>query len=161
LKPKIKTKGLKETFKRLKDISAKVDFEVKQATRDAGDAVASIAKSRAPVNTGDLRNSIQNNMFIDSENKKYIATIGSRLKYSEYVEFGTRGHRTNNGTETFRASLKRWAYLKGLSKWWYAIYLKIVRRGTKKQPYLLPAYYKVKPIFLQRIKAIAGRAGKK
>ena len=68
-----------------KDIQENVLNEVNASALN----VQSNAKKYAPVNLGQLRNSIQ--LKEELTNGKLVFTIGSKLSYAPYIEFGTGG----------------------------------------------------------------------
>lgn len=68
-----------------KDIQENVLYEVNASALN----VQSNAKKYAPVNLGQLRNSIQ--LKEELTNGKLVFTIGSKLSYAPYIEFGTGG----------------------------------------------------------------------
>jgi len=89
------------------------------------------AKKRAPVDTGRLRGSI------GSEFAPLWAVVGSKLAYAPHVEFGTRPHFPPP------RALQPWAKRHGFPAGNAGAFLvarAIAWRGTKPQPYLLPAF---------------------
>lgn len=67
-----------EQFKRL------LDSKKEEILREAGQFVSGEAKLRAPVDTGELRDSLKEQMNGDSQ-----VDIGTVVEYSDYVELGT------------------------------------------------------------------------
>lgn len=88
------------------------------------------AKEKAPVDTGRLRNSI------GREVETYRAIVGTNLAYARPVEFGSKPHFPP------LSALQPWARRHGFPKGNAGAYLvagAIARRGTKAQPFLIPA----------------------
>jgi HK97 gp10 family phage protein len=145
------------------------------------------AKQAAPVDTGRLRSSISTVEMIgattagaygmtSSSANEFTVTVGPNVEYGPYVEFGTRPHwppiaailewvkrkglgamRTSKKTgKTYRgrgvavdAAQKSIAFL---------IARAISRRGTRPQPYLVPAFLRRLQIFTERLQGIIRRA---
>ena len=90
------------------------------------------------VNTGHLRRSISTKMG-DME-----ATIHtSNLKYAPMVEFGTRPH-------IIRAKNKKALYWKGAAH----PVKQVNHPGSKAKPYLIPAFEKEIPYFVEKLKEV-------
>ena len=90
------------------------------------------------VNTGHLRRSISTKMG-DME-----ATIHtSNLKYAPMVEFGTRPH-------IIRAKNKKALYWKGATH----PVKQVNHPGSKAKPYLIPAFEKEIPYFVEKLKEV-------
>ena len=116
------------------DNSAEVLAALKDATNRAleecGLIAEGYAKKLAPVDTGNLRNSISHRVSEDT------AYIGTPTKYAPYVEFGT-GKYVAGGRPT------PWAYQDEKGNWHRT-------QGIKPQPFIKPAvsdhketYYKI------------------
>ena len=88
------------------------------------------AKERSPVDTGRLRSSITHQVASAE------ATVGTRLIYAPWVEFGTKPH-----WPPMRA-MQPWAKRHGFPAGKVGAFLvarAIAKHGTKPQPYLRPA----------------------
>lgn len=104
--------------------------ECKEALNDAlvralekcGLVAEAYAKQLCPVDTGNLRNSI--NHAVDPEEP--AAYIGSNVEYAAYVELGTGAENYPGGRPT------PWAYKDGNGNWH-------TTRGNPAKPYLVPA----------------------
>ena len=94
-----------------------VDFKVEEC----GLVAEGYAKKLAPVDTGNLRNSISHK--VDPEEPAVY--IGSNTSYAAYQEFGT-GIYTEGGRDT------PWVYQDEKGNWHWT-------RGNKAQPFLKPA----------------------
>lgn len=102
---------------------------VKQAMNEAilralercGMQAEGYAKDLAPVDTGNLRNSISHR--VDESDK--VVYIGTNAEYAAYVELGT-GIYTEGGRQD------PWVYQDEEGRWHHT-------RGQKPQPYLVPA----------------------
>lgn len=107
------------------DAADEVDDAIERALLKTALAIESDAKRLAPVDTGNLRKSIEARQVSPS---KYV--IGTPLEYAPYVEYGTGPHLiTSNGEDplTFKVD-GQW-----ISKH------QIDHPGTPAQPYLRPA----------------------
>lgn len=72
-----------------KEFLQKLYVAENRALSQIGEKVTEDAKYACPIDTGRLRDSIRNNVnFDDTDNPK--VQIGSDLKYSTFVELGTR-----------------------------------------------------------------------
>lgn len=94
---------------------------VEKALEECGLVAEGYAKKLAPVDTGNLRNSISHK--VDPEEPAVY--IGSNTKYAAYQEFGT-GIYTEGGRDT------PWVYQDEKGNWHWT-------RGNKAQPFLKPA----------------------
>jgi len=91
----------------------------------------SVAKSKVPVDTGKLQESIQGKV------KYPAAIVFSPLDYASHVEYGTRGGAPTGRRYPPINKLRAWASSHGVNPW-YLMY-KIGRDGTKAQPFIKPA----------------------
>lgn len=94
---------------------------VEKALEECGLVAEGYAKKLAPVDTGNLRNSISHK--VDPEEPAVY--IGSNSLYAAYQEFGT-GIYTDGGRDT------PWVYQDEKGNWHWT-------RGNKAQPFLKPA----------------------
>ena len=94
---------------------------VEKALEECGLVAEGYAKKLAPVDTGNLRNSISHK--VDPEEPAVY--IGSNTEYAAYQEFGT-GIYTEGGRDT------PWVYQDEKGNWHWT-------RGNKAQPFLKPA----------------------
>lgn len=95
-----------------------------RALERCGQQAVGYAKDLAPVDTGNLRNSITHKV-VDSEPAAYI---GTNTEYAAYVEFGTGHYSTIGGGTTKR----KWAYMGDDGKMH-------IGKPMKAQPFLKPA----------------------
>lgn len=86
--------------------------------------IQSQAKALVPVDTSNLKTSIDNKIVVS----KLEAYIGTNCEYAIYVEFGT-GEFAENG----QGRKGGWVYINTEGK-------AVFTRGMKSQPYLRPAY---------------------
>ncbi len=146
-----RVKGEKELIKALsafgrqgrKVIGRTVQLTSLNATRNA--------KDNAPANNGQLKNGIINKK-ISTYSAKTVATE----PYSAYQEFGTGKqvsvpaefrdmaikfkNRSKGSFEQGLASIRAWAINKGIDeKAAYPIFMAILRRGLRPQPFMYPA----------------------
>ena len=94
---------------------------VEKALEECGLVAEGYAKKLAPVDTGNLRNSISHK--VDPEEPAVY--IGTNSSYAAYQEFGT-GIYTEGGRDT------PWVYQDEKGNWHWT-------RGNKAQPFLKPA----------------------
>lgn len=94
---------------------------VEKALEECGLVAEGYAKKLAPVDTGNLRNSISHK--VDPEEPAVY--IGTNSSYAAYQEFGT-GIYTEGGRDT------PWVYQDAKGNWHWT-------RGNKAQPFLKPA----------------------
>ena len=130
--------GLDALIKRLGKLSPLIAKEVAMEVNASALAIQSKAKRDVVVDNGILRNSIQLKEI--NKGDKVIYTVGSRLKYAPYVEFGTGG--TVNvpaGYEDFAIQFKG----KGIRK-----------INLRPRPYLIPAFESEIPILRKNIQNV-------
>lgn len=87
-----------------------------------GEFGVSYSKSIVPVDTGNLKNSIDYKV----DEKSLSVTIGTNVEYAPYVEFGT-GEKAESG----KGRKGGWFYKDESGKLWFT-------RGQKPQPFLRP-----------------------
>lgn len=124
-------KGMPELIQNLRDL----EVHIPDALASAGmfamtENVETVAKERAPIDTGRLKADIHT-MVIEKNQKAVTVQTGTNLIYAPYVEFGTgRYAAKGNGRQT------PWTYLyrghKGRQGY-------RVTRGQRPQPFLTPA----------------------
>lgn len=123
--------------------------------------IARGARQRAPVNEGALRASIQ------PGGSDGIYTVSASANYAAYIEFGTRARvsvpadlqdyanqfmgKGEGGNA--KEMIYRWCKSKGIpQEAWYHIFLAIMFKGIKPQPFLFPAVDEETPKFYERLK---------
>jgi HK97 gp10 family phage protein len=133
-----KIEGLDALIKRLGKLSPKIAKEVAMEVNASALAIQSKAKRDVVVDNGILRNSIQLKEI--NQGLKVIYTVGSRLKYAPYIEFGTGGLvSVPVGFEDFAIKFKG----KGVRK-----------INLRARPYLIPAFESQIPILRKNIKKV-------
>ena len=101
----LKVNGMDKLFNDLNKLSEKIKLEVALEINASALNIQSNAKKNAPVNFGVLRNSIE--LKEELGDGKLIYTVGSKLSYAPYVEFGTGGKVTiPSGYENFAQQFK-------------------------------------------------------
>ena len=95
-----------------------------RALERCGQQAEGYAKDLAPVDTGNLRNSISHKV-VDSEPAAYI---GTNSEYAAYVEFGTGQYSSIGGGTT----KTHWVYMGDDGEWH-------IGKPRKPKPYLKPA----------------------
>ena len=81
--------GIEELTNKLENLTNKIEEDLLNETNSSALLIQSNAKRYAPVNMGALRNSIQ--LTEESNKGKLVFTVGSKLSYAPYMEFGTGG----------------------------------------------------------------------
>lgn len=101
----LQVNGMDKLFNDLNKLSEKIKLEIALEINASALNIQSNAKKNAPVNFGILRNSIQ--LKEELGNGKLTYTVGSKLSYAPYVEFGTGGKVTiPSGYENFAGQFK-------------------------------------------------------
>ena len=163
--------GFDNLYNKFNSISEKAKVEVKNEFNASALKIQSTAKRLAPVNFGQLRNSIY--LKETGGNNNFIFTVGASAKYAPYVEFGTGGKvSVPNDFQAYAMKFKGqkggtfkemidaltlWVQRKGIvgkndKSTAYAIAISILRKGIRPQPFLIPAFEQEKPKLLKRIK---------
>jgi HK97 gp10 family phage protein len=163
--------NISEVSAKLQSLDKKVQQDVKDEINASALNIQSGAKRLAPVNLGQLRNSI----YLKEKTIKdgYVFTIGSSASYAPYVEFGTGGkvsipkgfEQLASGFKGKKAgtfkdmvqALTLWVRRKGIGggkdkSVAYAIAISILRKGMRPQPFLIPAFEIEKPKMINNIK---------
>lgn len=136
-----KIEGLDALIKRLGKLPIEIEKEVAEEVNASALAIQSKAKKSVAANStdnGTLLGSIQ--LVSVLKDKRILYTVGSRLKYAPYVEFGTGG--TVNvpaGYEDFAIQFKG----KGIRK-----------VNLRPRPYLIPAFESEIPILRKNIQNV-------
>jgi HK97 gp10 family phage protein len=133
-----KIEGLDALIKRLGKLAPEIAKEVAMEVNASALAIQSKARRDVVVDNGILRNSIQ--LKEVNTGDKIMYTVGSRLKYAPYVEFGTGG--TVNvpaGYEDFAIQFKG----KGIRK-----------INLRPRPYLIPAFESEIPVLRKNIQNV-------
>jgi HK97 gp10 family phage protein len=165
--------GFAELYKKFKTLDEKAKGEVKKEFNASALKIQSTAKRLAPVNFGQLRNSIV--LTESGKGTDFIFKVTATAKYAPFVEFGTGGKVSvpSNYTEyaarfkgktgsTFKQMIEAimlWVQRKGISgkndrSTAYLIARSILRKGLRPQPFLIPAFEQEKPKLIKRIKEI-------
>ena len=136
-----KIEGLDALIKRLGKLPIEIEKEVAEEVNASALSIQNKAKKSVAANStdnGTLLGSIQ--LVSVLKDKRILYTVGSRLKYAPYVEFGTGG--TVNvpaGYEDFAIQFKG----KGIRK-----------INLRPRPYLIPAFESEIPILRKNIQNV-------
>lgn len=164
--------NLSDVLKKLETLDAKVQEGVKDEISASALNIQSGAKKLAPVNFGQLRNSIY--LKEQKVEKGIVFTVGAKASYAPYVEFGTGGKvsipagfeelagsfkgRKGGKFEDMVEALMKWGLAKGYIQSGkgarqHAFYmaLKILKNGLRPQPFLIPAFETEKPKLIKNI----------
>ena len=106
-----------------KEVSDNIKAALLRGLETCGLVAEGYAKKLAPVDTGNLRNSITH--MVDEQEP--AAIIGTDSEYGAYVELGTGIYAEGGGGRP-----TPWAYQDAKGNWHYT-------RGNKAQPFLKPA----------------------
>jgi hypothetical protein len=133
-----KIEGLDALIKKLGKLPIEIEKEVANEVNASALAIQSKAKRDVKVDNSTLRSSIQ--LMSIFEDKRIIYSVGSRLKYAPYVEFGTGGLVTiPAGYEDFAIQFRG----KGIRK-----------INLRPRPYLIPAFESEIPILRKNIQNV-------
>ena len=161
--------GIKELEGKLIKLSTVLKVDVSDEINASALKIENQAKRLAPINLGQLRNSIALTKDVD-----LTYTVAANASYAAYVEFGT-GPQTSvpsdfkSYAEQFKGksggkfkdmieALTLWIKRKGIGNGKndkglaYVIALSILRKGMRAQPFLVPAYEMEKPKLIKRLK---------
>jgi len=166
LKFKVDIKNLNKVLKELEGKGKQVDKDVEILTRENAKEIAAQAKVNAPVGIdGHMRNQIEYPKVKDRHYK-----VVANAYYSGYVEFGTgtrvkvptemkdvaQAIRSNKRAGSFKKGLKKieeWCAKKGIPKESaYLIFMSILKKGIKPQPFLYPAFVKGRKQYIKDLK---------
>jgi HK97 gp10 family phage protein len=162
--------NLSDVLKKLDTLDGKIQQDVKDELNASALNIQSGAKRLAPVNFGQLRNSI----YLKEQNveKGIVYTIGASASYAPYVEFGTGGKVSipagfeelasgfkGKKAGTFKdmvEALTLWVKRKGIGggndkSIAYAIAISILKKGMRPQPFLIPSFEAEKPKLIKNI----------
>lgn len=159
----IKFNGFKEYADKLKNSGRTL-----LAVADAEASVSAInierlAKQKAPINLGNLRATINHQKVKDG-----VWEVTVSAEYAAYMEFGTKSKVSiPPGLEEYARQFKgpgtgknpkemifAWCKQKGIpEEAWQWIYISIMVKGVKPQPFLFPSVREEEPKFLQNVKA--------
>ena len=134
--------GMDNIFRDLNKLSENIKIEVAAEMNASALNILTTAKKNCTVDNSTLRTSIQ---LIEQQTKeKLIYTVGSKLKYAPYVEFGTGGMVSiPEGYEDFAIQFKG----------------KDIRKiNLRARPYLIPAYEKEIPNLKKNIQNVIANA---
>ena len=160
--------GMKELQGKLNKLTTALEKDVSNEINATALNIENQAKKLAPINLGQLRNSIA--LTKDSE---LTYTVAANASYSAYVEFGT-GPQVNVPADfasyaiQFKGksggkfkdmveALTLWVKRKGIGNGKndkglaYVIALSILKKGMRPQPFLIPAYEMEKPKLIKRL----------
>ena len=163
--------GLDAINKKIADLDEKVQKDVSNEINASALKIQTDAKRLAPINLGQLRGSIQ----LDPKTSGSLTYIvAATASYAPYVEFGTGGKVSipagfESDAAAFRggkagsfkdmvAALTLWVKRKGIGNGKndkgiaYAIAIKILQKGLRPQPFLIPSYEQEKPKLIKRLK---------
>ena len=133
-----KIEGLDDLIKRMGKLAPKIAKEVALEVNASALAIQSKARRDVVVDNSTLRSSIQLKEI--NRGDKIMYTVGSRLRYAPYVEFGTGGTvSVPAGYEDFAMQFKG----KGLRK-----------INLRPRPYLIPAFESEIPVLRKNIQNV-------
>ncbi len=164
----IEVVGLKEAQKALRNLRQDSLKKFSKAVNASAMKIRNEAIRRVPVSDGLLKSSIHVKMY----KQGLVATIGTRLNYAKFVEFGTSiqgkksnkfpiptgysygsSHRLPISREGVVPELVHWSKRHGLNPW--AVAYSIMKRGgNPAKPFLFPSFEMEKPKFLRKIKPL-------
>ena len=163
----IQFKGFDEYSKNVQNAATSLpilaDLEASATAID----IERLAKQAAPVNLGNLRATINHEKISAG-----VYAIRVSADYAAYIEFGTKSRvQIPSGLEQYAAQFKgpgtgkgkakdmiyAWCKSKGIpEEAWLWIYISIMVKGIKAQPFLFPAVRSQEKVFIDRIKKLLG-----
>lgn len=141
---RFKIDGLKEAKVKIKEISEETVKEIARVVFRSAQNIETRAKKLAPADTGNLRGRIETEI----KDKGFTADVVANAEYSAYVEFGTRSHFPPPG------ALTGWARRHNMGGREFLIARAISRRGTKAQPFMIPAFESEKDDFVKEMRQV-------
>ena len=170
---KINVPNKKKFENALKKHGKEVEVEVAKIVKMTAQQAQATAISKAPVDNGTLRQSIKAEPITDLSWK-----VTAYEPYAAYQEFGTRG-KVNVPIEfteladkarrlpkgTFKGglnSIKKWCINKGIDvKFAYIIFINILNKGLKPQPFMYPSFVEARRNFNRDLKNLFKDLAKK
>jgi len=135
----VKIEGLAELDKILKQLPAKIEGKIVRGGLNAASRVIrDAAKSKAPVDDGDLRKSIRVSSKIDRRRGKITSKVTAGNKevfYAHFIEYGTASYYTGTG-DSVRTSYN----IKGPLKTSFGVFESVKHPGIRPQPFMRPAF---------------------
>lgn len=159
----ITLKGFKEYQKKLSKAAGSLNKLADLEASAAAQNIATMARTKAPINDGALRASINP----DGSNGKY--EVSASVSYAPFIEFGTRSKvsvppelqqyaatfKGGGGEKGAKAAIYEWCRKKGIpEEAWYFVYRSIMTNGIRPQPFLFPSVDAEQPKFYQRLQNI-------
>lgn len=164
----IKLEGFDQLKKRIKQYPQEIVTQVDGELEAAAENIAADAQQAAPVDLGQLQNSI-----LPVTGEKMHKEVVVSAPHAAYVEFGTGAKvmippgleeyaaqfkgKTGGTFEEMVEAIKGWCTRHGIDpKAAYPIALNILRNGRAPQPFLFPAVEAERPKLIQRLKSLLG-----
>lgn len=167
----VSVSGMKGVQDLLKKADVKLQKDLSNEINASALNIQTNAKKLAPVNFGNLRNNI-----VLEKASDYTFSVESKASYSPYLEFGTgsmvsvpssyedyaiqfKGKQGGSFKE-FIEALMLWIKRKGIGNGKnekglaYVIARKILQKGIRPQPFLIPSFEQEKPKLLENIKKL-------
>ena len=163
----MKVTGLKEAISQLQEKQKKIDQDLYNILEDYTLRISYGAKRDAPTDLGHLGQSIGHEIKALKNSTK--SSIFANALYGAFREFGTgtkvsvptgfeslaikfKGKKIGNFQE-FKDDLYDWCKRKGIPKEaWFFVLMKILKVGTRPQPFLIPNYLRFKGKYEQAVK---------
>ena len=153
----IKIKGDKEIIMKMENLSSGLKNMLVGNMWTFTKQIQQKARRLVPVDTGDLRESIEN--IVRTTDKDITGIVGASQPYAAHVEFGTRPHWIPLKDEEKSAAFRKWCKKRGLNP--YLVARAIAKKGTKPHPYLIPAFEQLKQRVINSFKLLIERELKK
>ena len=172
----IPSKEMADMQKAISRLSAEKRKQIAFVMEDVAINAAADAKDKAPVNVGQLRRNITNEVLIKHGGREVTGRISSNANYSSAVEFGRSPGTLPPVGDGSKEGILYWVRRKGIARSWsiktrritkatnaqkqaevsmaWAIAKKIERFGTQPQPFMRPAYEHWNKIFETKLKQI-------
>jgi hypothetical protein len=141
---KVEIIGANQAAAKFYNLNKLQEFAVSQAIIQSSLRIETDAKRRAPSDLGFLRSGIITRILQNG----FVAEIAATKEYSGDIEYGTKPHMPA------ASDLQGWAARHGMPGLEYLIARGINLRGTKAQPFLIPAWTAEQPDFINAMQKV-------
>ncbi len=133
----VKLKGLKIAQTKMRRVLVQIEEAVKDTNAKIANRIKGDARRNVPVFRGNLRKTIVIKTMNSSP--RFQVLIGSKSKYAMKIEMGYSGMQRRPSLRKIR----EWVAFKGLPEGMAVpLSIKLKRKGSPAQPYLVPAFDK-------------------
>ena len=172
-------KGINKLINNIKKFGKEAEKDIDLTIQSVSTEIQANAKINAPINNGDLKQSILKEKTKDKDLSYSIYVGGVAKSYGVYVEFGTGKQvsvpaelselaselrkKDNKGSfDKGLQSIRDWCKNKKIDeKLAYPIFMAILKKGLRPRPYLYPAFVKGKKTLKRDLKDLLKHLTKK